>query len=261
MKRAYTKPGKVMILSPARELMDQIRSNTARGFAFSMSFFILIFVVYFAIISSSNSEIITAPIDNTHIVTTLGLYDIKTEIAPPVIPNNPKLIIGSGMVAGNPIPIPETDLKEIDNVFASVNEIHRSLSVAGDVIGDIFDNPQSVFDDGKTKIQIESKIEPEPDPEIMLMVDKEPGVDLPALQKSIVYPHLARESGTEGKVVVMVLVGKYGKPEKAKITYSSSLLLEEAAIKAVMNATYTPAIMHNNPVKCWVNIPITFSLK
>ncbi|MBL7993460.1 MAG: energy transducer TonB, partial [Candidatus Kapabacteria bacterium] len=42
---------------------------------------------------------------------------------------------------------------------------------------------------------------------------------------------------------------------------TDSDLLNDAAIKAVMSSVFTPAIQNNQPIDCWVSIPIVFRLR
>jgi protein TonB len=76
-----------------------------------------------------------------------------------------------------------------------------------------------------------------------------------------VYPEIARKAGLEGRLVVRVLIDKDGKPQKAQVVKSTGIeAFEESAIDAVMKSSYSPAIQNGRPVKCWMTIPIKFSL-
>jgi len=91
--------------------------------------------------------------------------------------------------------------------------------------------------------------------------DKEPGVDLSELQKNVIYPLDARKAGIEGKVIVRVYIDKKGKVKKTEIMITDSDILSQAAIDAVKKTAFTPAISKNEPIGCWISIPINFKLK
>jgi protein TonB len=81
------------------------------------------------------------------------------------------------------------------------------------------------------------------------------------LRRRLEYPELARRAGIQGKVYVRVLVGTDGKPKRYIVEHSDNELLTEAAVKAVMSATFTPAIQNGQPIAVWVSIPIDFRLR
>ena len=93
-------------------------------------------------------------------------------------------------------------------------------------------------------------------------VEKNPQVDIVRLSSLVKYPDLARRSGTEGKVIVKVLVGKNGEVLKSVIEYSDSRLLENAALNAVKAyGDFEPAEQGGKKVACWLSVPITFKLR
>jgi len=85
--------------------------------------------------------------------------------------------------------------------------------------------------------------------------------DEPVLVKSVPvrYPDLARSSSIEGKVVVNVLVGTDGRVVKAEIAQGVPVL-NEAALDAVKQYLFKPALANNKPVAVWVAVPIVFKL-
>jgi TonB family protein len=99
-----------------------------------------------------------------------------------------------------------------------------------------------------------------PDAYDFVPVEKEPYIDLKLLQAAILYPPEARRLGIEGKVNVRVLVGKTGIPKNYLVESTDSPLLIAEAVRVVMNATFSPAIQNNQPIDCWVSIPIIFKL-
>ncbi|UZJ38341.1 TonB family protein [Prosthecochloris sp. SCSIO W1103] len=78
------------------------------------------------------------------------------------------------------------------------------------------------------------------------------------------YPETARIAGIEGKVFVIVMIGKDGKPSKAHVlkrTPPEQTIFDKPAIDAVMNSTYEPAMQNGEPIETWLTIPIRFSLR
>ena len=144
--------------------------------------------------------------------------------------------------------------------FAKFEELSRASSVGGDGV-DLGGFASNIDLGRETKIDVK-KIEDDPDPDEFIPVEKEPAVDLEKIQKKIVYPEMARRAGVEGKVIVRVLVQKNGKIGRMLIEYSDSELLNEAALKALREIGHIPpAIQNQQPIACWVSIPIQFRLR
>ncbi len=96
------------------------------------------------------------------------------------------------------------------------------------------------------------------DPPDFIAVEKEPQF---INQVKPVYPEIARKAGIEGRVVLRVLIDKDGKPQKAQILKNPGTdIFDEAAIASVMQSSYSPAIQNGKPVKCWLTVPIKFTL-
>ncbi|MCS7013272.1 MAG: energy transducer TonB [Chloroherpetonaceae bacterium] len=96
------------------------------------------------------------------------------------------------------------------------------------------------------------------DPPDFVAVEKEPQF---INQVKPVYPEIARKAGIEGRVVLRVLIDKDGKPQKAQILKNPGTdIFDEAAIASVMQSSYSPAIQNGKPVKCWLTVPIKFTL-
>jgi protein TonB len=73
------------------------------------------------------------------------------------------------------------------------------------------------------------------------------------------YPDLAREAGVDGQVVVQALVGKDGRVKDTRVVKSIAML-DEAAVAAVKQWVFKPALSNNKPVAVWVAVPVRFSL-
>lgn len=90
--------------------------------------------------------------------------------------------------------------------------------------------------------------------------DEYPMVDLAALQKSVVYPAVAKSNGIEGKVFVRAYVSKKGKVLKTIVDKTDNDVLTSSAVNAVKKAKFTPATKNGKAVNCWVSLPISFRL-
>lgn len=87
-------------------------------------------------------------------------------------------------------------------------------------------------------------------------VEKQPE---PVYQPAPEYPEIARRAGISGDVSVEVLVNKEGKVESIGAIYGNEVF-HEAARKAAVQWTFTPAIQNDKPVKVWVSLPFKFQL-
>jgi TonB family protein len=73
------------------------------------------------------------------------------------------------------------------------------------------------------------------------------------------YPDAARRAHIEGTVMVQALVGKDGRIHDTKIVKSIPEL-DEAAVAAVRQWIFKPALANHEPVAVWVAVPVKFSL-
>lgn len=90
--------------------------------------------------------------------------------------------------------------------------------------------------------------------------DEYPMVDLAALQKSVVYPAVAKSNGIEGNVFIRAYVSKKGKVLKTIVDKTDNDVLTSSAVNAVKKAKFTPATKNGKAVNCWVSLPISFRL-
>lgn len=75
------------------------------------------------------------------------------------------------------------------------------------------------------------------------------------------YPETAKHLGIEGTVVLELVVEKNGTVSDVKIIKSIHPLLDNAAKEAALNLRFSPAMARDMPVRCYVSMPITFSLR
>lgn len=247
-------------LHSAHELKEWIRRYTWRAFVIAITLLALFLIAFFVYNYLHQRALALKP---RIPVVRIKLSDLpppptnQPEVAPPP-PTNIQIAGGPPTVAGNPVPVPETLLSPDAKDFANVDEIARATSKGGEGI-DLggFGTGDGVVIDPNAVVQKEQ----EPDPDEFVFVEKEPEFDYADLQRRVQYPEIARRAGIEGKVVVKVLVGKDGKPKRAFVADSPSDMLNDAALKAVLATTFTPAIQNGNPIDVWVTIPIIFKIK
>lgn len=244
----------------AFELKEWIRRYTYRAFGIALLLLLLLFLSFFVYNYLHERALALKP---KIPVVRIKLSDLppppanQPEVAPPP-PTNVAIAGGPPTVAGNPVPVPETLLSPDAKDFANVEDVARATSKGGEGV----DMGGFGIGDG-TIIAPDARVqkEQEPDPDEFVFVEKEPEFDYADLQRRVQYPEIARRAGIEGKVVVKVLVGKDGKPKRAFVADSPSEMLNDAALKAVLATTFTPAIQNGNPIDVWVTIPIIFKIK
>jgi TonB family protein len=74
------------------------------------------------------------------------------------------------------------------------------------------------------------------------------------------YPDEGRMNGVEGTVIVQALIGRDGLVKETKVT-NSVPELDAAAVSAVSQWTFKPAMTRGEPVAVWVAVPVKFTLK
>ena len=73
------------------------------------------------------------------------------------------------------------------------------------------------------------------------------------------YPEPARQKGVQGTVMVQALVARDGAVADTRVVKSIPLL-DDAAMAAVRQWRFKPAMAHDGPVAVWVAVPVKFSL-
>ncbi|MDA0745958.1 MAG: energy transducer TonB [bacterium] len=74
-----------------------------------------------------------------------------------------------------------------------------------------------------------------------------------------VYPEVARTAGVEGVVFVKFAVGSDGKVKSASVM-KGPRVFHDAAIEAVYQFDFHPAMQNDKPVAVWMTLPIRFRL-
>ena len=76
------------------------------------------------------------------------------------------------------------------------------------------------------------------------------------------YPPLSKRLGEQGKVIVRVLIGADGTPQKAELRQSSGFeRLDQAALATVLKWRYVPGKRGGVAEDMWFNVPINFVLE
>jgi protein TonB len=233
----------------AAELKQYIPQATFRGFTVAIASLTIIVGGYAGFLASSSATKAKGPAINKMRLTQLPPPPAQADIAPPPPTTSP----GPASRAGTPVPVPDALIAPDVKDFANVDEISRASVMGGD--GDDT-GLLGLASDVDTEVR-----DGDPDAYEFMPVDKEPYIDLAELQKRIVYPEIARRAGVEGSVTIRVLVDKKGSPKKYIIEATDSDLLNKAAVDAVMSSRFTPAIQGNQPLDCWISIPINFRMK
>jgi protein TonB len=75
------------------------------------------------------------------------------------------------------------------------------------------------------------------------------------------YPALAQDRGMQGRVILKVHVLASGKADNVTVDKSTGFkILDDAAIKAVLQWTFDPARRGQTPIDGWVTVPLNFKL-
>src|ERR1017187_7449659 len=80
----------------------------------------------------------------------------------------------------------------------------------------------------------------------------------PQYKKAPEYPKVARQIGASGVVQIEAMIGIDGKVRNAKVL-SGNPMLQKAAIDAVMEWKYKPALLNGKPVESPVQIKLNFT--
>jgi len=106
--------------------------------------------------------------------------------------------------------------------------------------------------------------EPEEDEmEIFVVVEEMPTIvgGSQEVYKYLEYPEIARKAGLEGLVVIQVVVTPEGTPSLPEVARSAGQVLDEAAVRAVMQLNFEPGMQRGRAVRVRMAIPIRFRLR
>ncbi|KAB2881340.1 energy transducer TonB [bacterium] len=115
--------------------------------------------------------------------------------------------------------------------------------------------------DGEIRVDISGVIQgisgnDEPGMDEFVVVEQNP---VPLGRPNIVYPELAKKAGLEGKVVVKALIDETGSVTKI-VVIAGEDIFKDAAVAAIKQMKFKPAINGNRAVKVWITYPVVFRL-
>jgi protein TonB len=175
-----------------------------------------------------------------------------TDLAPPPSLTSqtiPQIAVSAPVAkptVGIPVPVPDAEVSPEQTIATQ-----QEMSQIGPVVETGGGKGDSLF------VQ-DIRIEDEPDIDAFIPVEKEP---VPVRRIAPAYPEIAKRAGVEGKVYIKALVDKEGKVRKAVVLKSDAEIFNPAALEAVQQWLFTPAVMNNGPVTVWVVVPFNFQLK
>lgn len=85
-------------------------------------------------------------------------------------------------------------------------------------------------------------------------------LNLATVARMIQYPDSARVNGIEGRVVVKVLVDAYGDVERVSDEIEGLEVFHKEITRISWKLKFSPALIDDVPVKCWVSVPFRFQL-
>jgi protein TonB len=75
------------------------------------------------------------------------------------------------------------------------------------------------------------------------------------------YPKLLRDAGIGGRVVVWAFIDEHGTVKNCQVHEGSGFdKLDRAALKALAQFSFTPALNHDRHVPVWIQLPISFQV-
>ncbi|MBI4551250.1 MAG: energy transducer TonB [Candidatus Latescibacteria bacterium] len=155
-------------------------------------------------------------------------------------------------VVGIPEPVPDTEVSA-EQTIATQTEMSQGIAP---IIRDTGAQNIIVEAPKEEKIVVEEEVLPAPD-EFVAFEE----LPVPISQQQPKYPEMARRAGVEGMVILHVLIDKSGKVRDVRVIKGIGAGLDEAAVEAVRQWIYTPAIQNHKPVAVWVSQPMRFKLR
>lgn len=75
------------------------------------------------------------------------------------------------------------------------------------------------------------------------------------------YPEIARKARIQGVVILEAVITKEGTVEGVKVLRALHPILDQAAVNAVRQWRYKPALLNNRPVKVYFTVTVKFTLR
>jgi TonB family protein len=157
----------------------------------------------------------------------------------------PKGLEAKGSVGEVPLPVPD-ELAEADTI---------SDAIAGTGAEGFGEGTEIIVEES---IEVTEEAAPWEEVSFDVEYSEKPVV---VHEERPIYPDIARDSGVEGDVVLLVYIDERGKVRNAVVQASPGLpALDEAAKKAAMKCTFKPAKQQGVPVGVWYSIVMQFRL-
>lgn len=143
--------------------------------------------------------------------------------------------------SAHPVPVPEVFLPE---PVADGREIQMPLAYEVDFIDEPAPPPP-----------------PEADAEGRVYVGGRIAQPARLVYAEPVYPRSALLARRQGTVFLQVLLGKDGSIKEVTVLRPASTGMTEAAIEAVREWRYEPALLNGRPVEAWMSVTVNFTLR
>jgi periplasmic protein TonB len=75
------------------------------------------------------------------------------------------------------------------------------------------------------------------------------------------YTEVARRSGVQGTVIVEAIIDEKGNATNVRVLRGLPMGLERAAVEAIQQTQFKPAMMAGRPVKVYYNLTVTFNIQ
>jgi periplasmic protein TonB len=174
---------------------------------------------------------------------------IQDQAAPAVAVSGPAV----KPTIGIPVPVPDAEVSP-DQTIATQTE----MSNLGSPVGDGAGGGTQIEGDLKIEDKVKEELKLDEVPADFVAYEKAPEIVKQVLPK---YPDIAMRAELEGTVYLKLWVTKEGKVKKAVVLKSDAEVFNQAAIDAVMQWVFTPALQQKKPVDVWVAFPLRFRLK
>lgn len=106
------------------------------------------------------------------------------------------------------------------------------------------------------------KQEIDEEPEVFIAVEEMPELigGLESIQRSVIYPEIAKKAGIEGRVFVQFIIDEKGNVVNPVVLRGIGGGCDEAALEAVKKAKFKPGKQRGRAVRVKYSIPIVFRL-
>ncbi len=251
----------------AKELKTDYQKNFRRGLEFAVILHVVVISVYLLISYVNNLDANDKKIPTFDIT----FVDVPLDAPPPAddikdIPKNDDIVKPEkDLAALKPVPVSKENAEQMTiKTQDELNNINSNVSHDGDSVHFVSgDNGNVVIKDNIIKDKIDNIKKPPADDIVYkpFEVEQPPVcVNFEMVKHMIVYPPVAVEANIEGKVTVKVLVGTDGKVIQVGSITGPEVFYDEVKTKA-KNLEFTIGLQNGKPVKVWMTVPFSFTLK